>query len=209
MRFEVASCREMVKLVNAESVDLILTDPPYPREYLGCWDELADFAGHALKPGGFLVAMYGQVDLPRVVASLGKSGLLYQWAFPYRSSARLGVVWGRCVMSQHKMVLWYVKEPRPDKTEWGLVIDSFKADDGLQDMRYHKWGQDTNGFLRLLTNFARGGKKVVCDPFLGGGTTALVCQAMGYDFIGSDIDAECVETTKRRLEVDGVDVPLF
>ena len=59
-RLYVSSCAALVGHVEAESVDVIITDPPYPGEFLSCWDELAAFAVHALKPGGSLVTMSGQ-----------------------------------------------------------------------------------------------------------------------------------------------------
>ena len=41
------------------SIDLIFTDPPYPREYLPCYDWLAKESMRVLKPGGFVLAMCG------------------------------------------------------------------------------------------------------------------------------------------------------
>lgn len=203
MRLYTSSCVELVNHIDAESVDLILTDPPYPKEFLHCWKELATFADHALRPGGFLVAMSGQMYLPQVIASIENSDLSYQWTFPYRVGRDNNMIWPRCVASKHKMLLWYVKPPLPKVTELGLVFDAFRSSTELRDTTYHRWGQDVGGFMNMLNYFGRIGK-TVCDPFLGGGTTALVAKAMGYDFIGADIDPECIETTKHRLETDGV-----
>ena len=41
--------------------------------------------------------------------------------------------------------------------------------------------------------------ELVCDPFLGSGTTALACVLEGRRFVGADLDPACVETTRRRL----------
>ena len=41
---------------------------------------------------------------------------------------------------------------------------------------------------------------LICDPFLGGGTTAVVSLALGRKFVGCDIDAACVEKAKQRVE---------
>ena len=53
--------------IEPESVDLIFTDPPYPAEYLECWEQLAAFARKALKPTGLLIAYSGQFHLPEVM----------------------------------------------------------------------------------------------------------------------------------------------
>ncbi len=37
-----------------ESIDHIISDPPYPREYLPLWSDLSLMASRVLKPGGFV-----------------------------------------------------------------------------------------------------------------------------------------------------------
>jgi site-specific DNA-methyltransferase (adenine-specific) len=41
---------------------------------------------------------------------------------------------------------------------------------------------------------------IVLDPCIGSGTTALACKDLERDFMGFDLNAECVELTKRRLD---------
>lgn len=48
------------------------------------------------------------------------------------------------------------------------------------------------------------GVELVIDPFMGTGTTGVVCQEMGIDFIGIEINEIYFETAKQRLE-KGVD----
>jgi DNA modification methylase len=40
---------------------------------------------------------------------------------------------------------------------------------------------------------------LVVDPFLGGGTTAIVCRELGRRFVGCDIDPLAIDKTLRRL----------
>ena len=51
----------------AGKLDAIITDPPYPREYLDLYDDLARLAKSALKPGGILAVMVGQSYLPEIL----------------------------------------------------------------------------------------------------------------------------------------------
>ena len=67
-----------------------------------------------------------------------------------------------------------------------------------KDKRFHKWSQMNQGILNICQKFARSGELIV-DPFVGGGTTAIAALALGCEFIGADIDAEAVETTRRRM----------
>ena len=58
--------------LEPESVDVILTDPPYPRDFVALYSDLSKTAARVLKPGGSLVAMVGQSYLPEVMSRLGE-----------------------------------------------------------------------------------------------------------------------------------------
>jgi DNA modification methylase len=53
----------------------------------------------------------------------------------------------------------------------------------------------------LILAFApKGG--IILDPFAGSGTTCLVAQSMGFDFIGFDIMKDYVELANNRLRTE-------
>lgn len=54
---------------------------------------------------------------------------------------------------------------------------------------------------KILINFSRE-RDVVYDPFMGTGTTAVVCKNMNRRFIGSEIITSYVEVAKERLQND-------
>ena len=63
------------------------------------------------------------------------------------------------------------------------------------------WGQSLDGFERLVRSFTQPGD-VVCDPFLGGGTTAIAALSQHRRFVGADIDADAIATTAARLTTE-------
>jgi hypothetical protein len=65
--------REKLNDIKDNSIDLILTDPPYPGEFLPLYEDLGVFAKRVLKDGGFLVSYAGHIHLPKVMENLGKS----------------------------------------------------------------------------------------------------------------------------------------
>ena len=90
------------------------------------------------------------------------------------------------------------KRPRTKKAEeW--FIDKFESRQMHDQGKYHKWGQQLPNFQKIVDAFAWPGQ-TICDPFLGGGTTALAALERGCAFIGADVDASCIETTRRRIE---------
>ena len=185
---------ELLTVVPAKSVDVIFTDPPYPREHLPAWGELGAFASHALKPSGVLVAMSGQSYLPEVMALLAEH-LTYRWTMAYLMPGADTTIWPRKIKTRWKPVLVY------GAAEKWLAMDVVHADTlKAQDDRFHQWGQQAPGVVRLLEQFVRPGY-VVCDPFVGGGTGALAAQVHGCAFIGADSDVEQLDTTRKRLKV--------
>lgn len=83
-----SSCADLSAEVPAGSVDFIITDPPYMDKFKGCWAELAEFAAHSLKPGGYLLAMTGHTILPEAFAILGaETELKYHWILSYDMTA--------------------------------------------------------------------------------------------------------------------------
>lgn len=181
-------------LLEPESVDVIMTDPPYPREYLPLYDTLAQVAARVLKPGGSCFVLVGQSYLPEVLA-LMTPHLNYHWTLAYLTPGGQAVqAWGRNVNTFWKPVLWLVKGEYAG--DWaGDVVKSAVNDN---DKRFHEWGQSESGMADLVERFTYPGQTVL-DPFMGAGTTGVVAVRRNRRFLGIDIDAGHVETAKRRL----------
>ena len=178
------------------SADIVCTDPPYPREHLPVFGELASVAAHLLKPGGLLLCMAGQSYLPDVIAALASApGLAYHWTLAYLTPGGQAVqVFPRKVNTFWKPVLMFRKGDYGG--DWfGDVARSSPNDN---DKDHHHWGQSESGMADLMQRFVRPGH-VVVDPFLGGGTTAVVALRLGATFLGCDIDEAAITTSKARL----------
>jgi site-specific DNA-methyltransferase (adenine-specific) len=192
-------CADLHQQVEAESVDIILTDPPYKPATLDVYKDLAEFAVHALKPGGVLLAMAGTSHLPDVLQYLcNTEGLNYHWTLNYMMPGGNLRFHTRAVRMGWKPVIWMVKG-ESDGTDRFDVVEAPRL--AVQDTRFHEWGQNEGGFEKLLDLFGFPGQ-MVCDPFLGGGTTALIARRKGCGFIGADVDAQYLKITAERLRDD-------
>jgi len=190
-----ASVEEMVTTIEESSVDVIITDPPYSKEYLDCFSSLTRFAFKALKPGKPLLVMVGQSYLPEVFRLLCEQ-MSYHWTLAYLTpGGQSPQIWPRKINTFWKPVIWLTKGKYEDK-EWHG--DVFSSDVNDNDKRFHHWGQSESGISRLVEVFTKP-DDVVCDPFLGGGTTAVVAIRLGRRFIGSDIEENALETCRRRV----------
>lgn len=177
------------------SVDWVITDPPYPKDYLHLFDTLGEVSAHVLKPGGSLLCMVGQSYLPDVMRHLEKH-LAYHWTVSYLTpGGQATQVFPRRVNTFWKPVLWFVKGECGD-IQW--VGDVTKSQVNDNDKRHHHWGQSESGMLDLMKRFVAPGD-VVMDPFMGAGTTGIVALDLGASFVGYDVDKQAYDTSKVRL----------
>ena len=85
-RFQLICADLATAEVKPESLDWIITDPPYERKSLdgGIIAKLRDFSHKNLKPGGSLLCMIGQSWLPEIYRDLGGiQTFQYHWTLAY------------------------------------------------------------------------------------------------------------------------------
>lgn len=182
--------------IEPGTVDAIITDPPYPAEFLPLYAKLAEHAAQWLKPGGICAVMSGQIHLPEVMTLLGEH-LDYHWTVAYLTPGGQAVqIFPRKVNTFWKPILIY-RNGEGDAGEW--FGDVAKSEVNDNDKRYHHWGQSESGMADLIKRLSRPGDMIV-DPFLGAGTTGVAALALGRSFIGCDVDADHVEAAQDRLE---------
>lgn len=178
--------------IEDDSVDCIITDPPYPEEFIPEYDKLGALAARVLKPGGSCLAMAGHYFLPQVLPLLCKH-LTYHWMIAYLTPGAHAQIFPRKVFQGWKPVLWFVKG-NYDTSDWRY--DVVKSD--AEDKTFHEWGQSESGFKRLVEHFTKP-NELVLDPFVGGGTTAVVALRLGRRFVGIDSDENAVNDTLARI----------
>jgi site-specific DNA-methyltransferase (adenine-specific) len=162
--------RQGCKRLTDDSVDLIVTDPPYPKQYLPLWADLARVAARVLKPGGFLVAYSGQIHLATMMMMLSEH-LTYYWLAGLHHTGGQGAVYARGVYANAmKPILIYAKPPVRKPAKW--YKDLLRSNGGSK--QYHDWGQSVEPVRYLAEQFSEP-VDLVLDPFTGGGTTAVAC----------------------------------
>jgi site-specific DNA-methyltransferase (adenine-specific) len=188
--------------VEPESLDAIITDPPYPQEYVHLFEDLGKFGQYALKPGAPLIAMTGHAYLPQYIELLSRR-LVYHWlvadilggANNAQHVWKAFVGWKPCLIftnGKERLPYYFldlVRSPGPDKN-------------------FHIWGQDVQTFQLFAYRFTQPGA-TICDPFVGGGTTAIAALSMHRKFIGFDNDPVAVQTTLERLHNTDWNNPLL
>lgn len=177
-------------LADVTDVDAIITDPPYPHEFLPLLADLAAWADKVLKPDGVLAVLIGHIYLPEVFQLLDR-GRPYRWTAAYLTAGPGYVCHPRKVQSNWKPLLVYGGGPR--------FSDVIRSEGTNADAKNnHRWGQDYTAFHTIIERLTERGQ-TVADPFMGSGTTLLAAHALGRHGVGCDVDADAVTKAKERL----------
>lgn len=171
--------------------DLIITDPPYPKEYLLLYDVLAMRAIDWLKDGGLLVAMCGQSYLDEIYAAMSKH-LKYYWTCCYLTQGQPTPLRQVNVNTTWKPLLIYAKGVYTGK----IFGDVFKSE--ANDKDFHKWGQSVSGMIDIVQKLTIPGQSIL-DPFCGAGTTGIAALKCGCLFDGVETEKANVDISISRL----------
>ncbi len=193
---------ELAKRLPDNSIKLIFTDPPYPKEFLHCFEELGQYAGRVLDERCSLITLCGQWEVPYVVDYLRAGGLKYHWT-GWMINDQKPTLFGFRVVNGGKPLLWFAKgQP---KIDYGFWWDT-KHFRGARDKQHHQWGQPIEYAIQDILLFTKPGD-VVLEPFIGGGTTAAACKILGRNWIGFELDPVAAKIAQERI--DNVNPPLF
>jgi site-specific DNA-methyltransferase (adenine-specific) len=197
-------CLKVLPLLPDESVDLIITDPPYlvdykPRsghrctnDHNGDWLEPAFLEMfRVLKPDSLCVSFYGWPWIDQFLSAWKRIGFRpvshLIWLKPYCS--RTGYT------RSHHEVGYLLAKGRPPKPEHPLkdVLPWQYTKNIL-----HPTQKPVIGLIPLIRAFSRTGQ-IVLDPFAGSGSTGLAAKTCQRRFILIEIDPEHCTTAQTRL----------
>lgn len=197
-------CKTILQSLPDESVDFVLTDPPYlgrfrdrtgrtlanddnPAAVVGAYAELY----RVLKRHNFCISFYGYPRLDAFVHAWTEAGFdtvgHIVWPKPYISSTRfVGVA--------HESA-YVLAKGRPQKPSRPLM--------DVQPWEYsgnkaHPTEKAISVLLPLIRSFSRPGD-LVLDPFSGSGSTLVAAALSGRRCLGIDLEARYVDLARRRL----------
>ncbi len=213
-------CREVMAGMEAESVDIILTDPPYflpathyqtrakwPRSFgdLGILESFfRDFmeqSARVLKKGGELYLFCDGQSYP----------IFYYHAY-FNFHAVRPLIWDKlnCCMGygwrhRHELILYATKSPNQRASGYGDVLQ-FKP--VSVNSRIHPAEKPVK-LLKFILEQAAPPRARVLDPFAGSGSTGIACFQLGLDFTGIEISSDYATVARARLQAERENYPLL
>jgi len=197
-------CTEVLRTLPNESVDFVLTDPPYLVRYkdragrsianddgrgnvIGAFTDLY----RVLKPNTFCISFYGWNSVAAFFGAWKQAGF----------SAIGHIVWHKGYASRRGFLnarheqAYVLAKGHPAKPTHPI--------DDVQPWEYsgniaHPTEKAVSVLMPLLRSFSHPGD-VVLDPFAGVGSTLVAAALSGRQYLGIELEAQYVEHARRRL----------
>ena len=183
---------EVLKDIPDNSIDLILTDPPYPIEHIKCWKKLAEFAKQKLKPNGFCIAYCGHKNLFESMKYMNEC-LDYYWIFALIHNGNTQLIKFNNIAAGWKPLLVYQNGYKKIKEKVEDVINGTG-----RDKQNHDWEQSEDELKYLIEKFTKEGDTIL-DPFAGSGTTLIATKKLNRKPIGAEIEKDVYNLAKKRI----------
>ena len=135
----------------------------------------------------------------------------YQALYEFTKYVR-PIVWDKIISfngytwrHQHELIAWGEKENSPRIPTGDGDIISCRA--VLQVDRQHPAQKPVDVLIRLASKHDEA--KLILDPFVGSGTTAIACERLNRNWIGIEIEEKYCEISARRIEAERKQLKLF
>ena len=212
-------CLEVMPTLEANSVDTVITDPPWMDYQTGWYD-----ASEWHQP---IVAVEPQYYMPEFYRVMKNDTAMLVWcrwdSFELHAQAArdAGFVVRNCVVwakpnhtagdldgnlgNKHEMAVFAVKGnwKRHDKREVNLWDEEHLFTRAYRD---HPTQKPVHLMRRSVVTTTMQGATIL-DPFMGSGTTGVACRMEGRNFIGIELDAHYYRIAERRIA--NAQPPLF
>ena len=216
-------CMKSLACISNESIDLLVTDPPYKTTSRGnagnsggmlqkninkkgkvflynnidCAQYAPEFY-RILKDGSHCYIMTNHVNLIHMLNTFTKCGFHFIKSLIWNKGNK---IMGQFYMSQFEYILFFRKGK-------GIKINNCGTSDILSVPNIKT--KDENGknlhdtekpieLMKILVENSSKENDIVIDPFMGIGSTGLTCIDTNRKFIGIEIDKEYYNIAKRRL----------
>jgi len=198
-------CISLMSRMESQSIDFILTDPPYITRYRsrdgrrvanddnGRWVQPAFGQMYRLlKNGAFCVSFYGWNNADLFVSAWRAAGFRIVGHIVFRKRYASSV---RFLRYQHEQAYLLAKgHVTPPKFPLPDVIDF-----AYTGNRLHPTQKPIEALRPLIGAFCKP-CGVVLDPFCGSGSTLVAARDLGRSFIGIELDSAHHVTASRRLQ---------
>ena len=218
--------RNIFSLIPDNSLDLIITDPPYKVTRRGLSkntttggmviselgikgkifkyndikaNEYIPELYRVLKDGSHCYIMTNHVNLYEILTVAQNSGFHFIKSLIWDKGNK---IMGQCYMSQFEYILFFRKGKHKKINNCGtsdILSIPNKKTKGVDGKNIHDTEKPIELMRVLVENSSQEGD-VVCDPFFGVGAVPIACKQLNRRFVGTEIDEKYFNVAKQRIE---------
>lgn len=217
-------CIEEMSKIQDESIDLVVTDPPYKMTSRGCNGTTGGMLKHKLgmsgnvfahndikphqyipqfyrilKQGSHCYIMTNHINLVEMLNTAIGTGFHFIKSLIWQKDNK---IMGQYYMSQFEYILFFRKG-------FGKKINNCGTSDILSIA--NKKSKDENGnnlhdtekpieLMKILIENSSNVGETILEPFMGSGSTGVACKKLNRNFIGIEKDEKYFEIAKNRIE---------
>lgn len=216
-------CMELFHTIKSESIDCIVTDPPYKVTSKGCsgtmsgyWTSSVSNKGkifehndispekylpefyRVLKDGTHCYIMINNINLIEMLNVATACGFKFVKSLIWNKGNK---ICGRYYMNCFEYILMFRKGTARDINNCGtpdildIPIKKIKGDDGRN---LHDTEKPVE-LMKILVENSTNENEIVLEPFAGIGSTLIACNQLNRKCVASEIDLKYVEIIKNRL----------
>ena len=218
------NCIDVMKNIETETIDLIVTDPPYKTTKRGnsgntggmlktkMFMEGKVFKENDIKPEEYMpeffrilkedshcYVMTNHVNLQNMINTATEVGFKFVKCLIWNKGNK---IMGHYYMSQFEYIL-FLRKPKGKKINncgtSDILSISNKKDKDENGKNLHDTQKPVELMKILVENSSQKGD-IVLDPFMGIGSTGIACIECERNFIGIELDSHYFEIAERRLE---------
>lgn len=201
--FNIEAIEGLKKLKN-ETIDLVLTDPPYGLNKKGIKndEDLNEFykilpdCYRVLKKDSFFITFFSTKYIPEIFKN---NPFTYYWQIVLYCPN--GSVRSTIGYTKFMSVFIFKKgNPKIKKQNKDIFVDTpGRMVEPLEGFINHPTPKPTKFIKELLEMFSNK-NDLVLDPFIGSGSTALACKDLERNFIGFEIEKKYYDLANKRLK---------
>lgn len=183
--------------IEPDSIDLIFTDPPYIREGIPAYEQVAILGKKVLKPGGFLVVYASDYwfaeTFPKMLLFL-----TYYYLY-HHISTQTASIFPRKLWAKGKSLVVFSKgKPNLNNVKWHN--NYYAPPKKEKSHRIDNWEQPVDEAEFFISNLCPE-HGVILDPMCGSGTTLVAAKNLGRQYIGIDQSQEQCNMAIKRLSI--------
>lgn len=217
IKLYLGDCVEIMKTLSDNSVDLVLTDPPYniARENnfhtmgragidFGEWDKgfdlfsYIDHVARILNKNGSFVVFNAWRNLGAIANYAESKGFDTKDMIRLEKTNPMPRNRDRRYITDYECAIWFTKKGAKwifNRQDEKYQRPKFVA--GIESGLHPT--QKNLSLMEQLVKIHSNENNTVVDPFMGSGTTGLACKNLGRKFIGIEKEPIYFETAKKRI----------